>query len=419
VISRTSVFRYKGREIDPQAVGRDLRVQAVLTGQVVQRGDNLSVTAELVDARDGRRLWGEQYSRKLADLLAIQEELGREISENLRLRLTGEQKKALAKRHTQTPEAYQEYLKGLYFWNKRTAAGIQTAMEHFNRAIAKDPAYALAYVGVAEYYRLISYLSAVPPRESLPKQQAAASKALQFDDTLGEAHASLGMYKAVYEWDWAGAEREHRRGLQLNPAYATGHQLYGMTLVVFGGFDEAVAELKRAVELDPVSLPISANLGMVYHYARRYDQAMELYGKMLAMDPNYGLGRVYFGELYIAKSMYPEAIAELKAGVHLLQGAPIAIAPLGLACARSGEQAAAREVLEKMLAERSRGYFPASRIALVYVGLGNKDRAFEWLQKAVEERDIMAFFIKPNPLFDSLRSDPRFSELMRQMNLAP
>jgi serine/threonine-protein kinase len=413
VISRSSVFRYKGREADPQAVGRELKVQAVLLGRMVQRGENLTIRAELVDARDGRRLWGGQYSRRLADLMAIQEELGREISEQLRLRLTGEQKKTLAKRQTESSEAYQEYLKGLFFYNKRTAAGIRTAIEHFNRAIAKDPSYALAYTGLAQCYNLISAVG-LSPRESLPKLHAAASRALELDDALGEAHIGLASYKAIYERDWAGAEREYRRALQLSPAYATGHQRYSQFLSNLGRFQEALAEAKRAQELDPVSLMISANVSMVYYYTRRYDEALEQCRKTLALDANFGLARLWLGEVYLMKSMFAEAIAELK----VVADAPGAAAALGFAYARSGDRAAAQRVLDQMLLERSRGYYPASRIALVYLGLGDKDRALEWLSTAAEDREIPVLWV-PNPLYDPLRSDPRFTELLRRMNLAP
>jgi tetratricopeptide (TPR) repeat protein len=401
-------------------VGRELKVQAVLLGRLVQRGESLSISAELVEARDGRHLWGEQYSRKLADLLAIQEELGREISENLRPRLTGEQKKALAKRHTETPEAYQEYLKGLYFFNKKTGPSIQTAIEHFNRAVALDPSYARAYAGLAECHYLISYFSAVPPRESLPKLQAAANKAIQLDETLAEAHVAQAVYKEGYDWDWAGAEREYRRALELNPAHANAHLRYAANLIVVGRFEEAISQAKRALELEPVSVAISTVLGVAYHYGRRYDQAVEQYGKTLAMDPNFGSARHYLGELYIAKSMYPEALAELKEAVKLTPGAPLAASALGLAYARSGDRAAAQKVLDGMLAERARrGYYPASRIALVYLGLGDQDRAFEHLTKAVEEGDLTVAFLKTTPVFDPLRSDPRFTDLLRRMNLAP
>jgi Tfp pilus assembly protein PilF len=348
----------------------------------------------------------------------LQEELGREISGQLRLRLSGEQQEALGKRHTKDPEAYQEYLKGLYFWNKRTAASLRTALEHFNAAIARDPNFALAYIGLSECYRLLPYVSAEPRRESMPKLWAAAKRALQLDESLGEAHVALASYRGA-EWDWAGLFQECERGLQLNPAYATGHQLCGVWLMCVGRFDEAIAELKRAQELDPVSLPISANVGMVYHYARRYDEALEHYRKMVALDANYGLGRVYLGELHIARSAFPEAVAELRAAVQIMQGSPLATASLALAYARSGDRTAAQALLEEMLAERARGYYPASRIALVQMGLGDKDRAFEWLQRALEEKDLGMVFLKTNPLFDPLRPDPRFAGLLRQMNLVP
>jgi len=417
VISRTSVFRYKGREIDPQVVGRELRVEAVLTGEVRQRGENLSITAELVNARDRSHIWGQRYNRRTADLLAIQEEIGREISENLRLRLTGEQKKALAKRHTQNPQAYQEYLKGLYFWNKRTGPAAQTAIQHFDRAIALDPSYAQAYAGLAQCYSLISYFSPMPPRESLPKLQAAATKALQLDDTLAEAHIAEALSKE-YEPDRAGAERHFRRAIELNPNSADAHLRYAMHLMMRARFDESIAEMKRAQELEPVTVVVNNLLGLAYHNARRHDEALEQYRKTLDMDPSFGSARLYLGELYIVKSMYPEALAELKEAVKLMHQAPLPVSALAFAYARSGHRAAARRILDQMLAERARqGYYPASRIALVYLGLGDKDRAFEWLAKAVEERELV--FLKVNPLFDPLRSDPRFTELLRRMNLAP
>jgi serine/threonine-protein kinase len=420
VMSRNSVFRYKGREVEARAVGHELKVQAVLLGRLVQRGDSLSISAELVDARDGSRIWGEQYNRRLADLVVVQEQLGREIADQLRPRLTGEQKTAPVRRHSRNPEAHQEYLKGLYFWNKRTPAGTQAAIDHFGRAIAKDPSYALAYAGLAECYLLISYFSAVPVRESCPKIQAATSKALQLDDTLGEAHTILAVYKRGCEWDWAGAEKEHQSALRLAPGYATGHQRYAFHLLALGRFEEAIAEMKRAQDLDPVSLTIGTTLGLVYHYARRYDQAIEQYRKALAMDPDFASARSYLGELYITKSMYPEAIAEQKAAVELMREGPLAVSALGLAYARSGDRAAARRLLKQMLAERARqGYYPASRIALVYLGLGDKERAFEWLARAVEERDGTLMFFKTNPLWDPLRADPRYAELLRRMYLAP
>ncbi|MBI3693865.1 MAG: tetratricopeptide repeat protein, partial [Acidobacteria bacterium] len=363
--------------------------------------------------------WGEQYNRKLADLLAIQEQLGREIAEQLRLRLTGQQKKELGRHQPQNPEAYQEYLKGRYFANKQTAASIQTATEYYQKAIAKDPGYGLAYAGLADSYMGISFFSAVPPRKSFPKAQAAARKALQLGDTLAEPHTTLAFYKMIYEWDWAGAEAEFRRALQLDPGYARGHQWYSYYLEAVGRFEEAIQEAKRAQELDPVSLIITTGLGIAYEHAQRYDQAMEQYRKVLAMDPNFVRARLGLGLVYILKSMYIEAIAETQTAVKLAPADPPAISYLGLAYARSGDRVAARKVLDNMMAERSRrGYFPDSWIALVHLGLGDDDRAFEWLGKAVEEHDPWLIYIK-RPLWDPLRSDPRYTDLLRRMNLAP
>jgi len=420
VTSRSLAFRYKGKEVDPRAVGRELSVQAVLLGRLAQRGEQLSLSAELVDVRDGNHIWGEQYNRKLADVLALQEELGREISGQLRLRLSGEQEKALAKRPTQNPEAYQEYLKGRYFVTQQTAPNLRLALAHFQRAIDKDPAYALAYSGLAEYYRNLGLFGPVPPRESLPKLHAAASRALQLDDTLPEAHTALAAYKTVGEWDWAGAEREYRRALELNPGDAMGHYMYALFFLTgIGRVEEAARELKRALDLDPVSLIFSNGLAAIYYYAREYDQAIEQFLKNLAMDPNNGRTRSVLGEVYVQKSLHTEGIAELKRAVDLTQGGSAAISALGHAYARSGDRAAARKVLDQILSERSRGYFPAFRIALVHVGLGEKDRAFEWLDKAVEERDSWLIYLKAKPDFDPLRSDPRYAALLRRINLAP
>lgn len=420
VMSRNAVFRYKGREVEARAVGRDLHVQAVLLGRLVQRGEQLAVSAELVDARDGTRIWGERYNRRLADLVALQEQLGQEIAEQLRLRLTPEQKQGLARRRPQDPEAHREYLRGLYFLNKLTGPDIQTAIGHFHSAIAKDSSYALAYAGLARCYYAISFFSTAPPWESAPKIQAAASKALQLDDSLAEAHTVLANYKMAHEWDWTGAETEFRRAFQLNRGYAIGRYQYSTFLVALGRFDEAMAEAKRAQELDPVSPLISGHLGWVYYFAQRYNEAIEQYRKTLAMDPNHGFTRTLLGQAHIFRSEYTEAIRELKAALELTPGLPWALSALGQAYAQSGDRAAARRVLDNMLAERSRrSYFPALNIAQVHLGLGDRNRALEWLAKAVEERGSRVAVLKTNPVYQPLHSDPRFAELLRRMNLPP
>jgi len=419
VMSRSSVFRYKGRETDPQVVGRELKVQAVLVGRLVQRGEDLSISAELVDARDNTHIWGGQYNRKLADIQAVQEDIGREITDKLRVKLTGEQKKSLARRQTQNSEAYQDYLKGRYYWNKRTAAGLKTAIEHFNAAIAKDPTFALAHAGQADSYAVLSTFAAVPPRECMPKARAAALKALEIDETLGEAHAVLAEVKVLYDLDWAGAERDFKRAIELNPGYATAHQWYALYLARIQRFDEALAEIKRAQELDPLSLIINTLLGYVFYESRRPDQAIEQLRQTLAMDPSFAFAHSVLGRTYTEKRMYPQAIAEFRTALEFAEENPQSIAGLGRAYAESGSQAEAQKILNELLARSKRDYFPAWAIATVYIGLGDKDRALQWLGKAVEERGEYVVWLKTDPLYDPLRSDPRFQDLLRRLNLTP
>jgi serine/threonine protein kinase/Flp pilus assembly protein TadD len=419
VKARSSVFRYKGRETDPQVVGRELNVQAVLTSRLVQRGEDVSISAELVDARDDTRIWGERYSRKLADIQAVQEDIAREITDKLRLKLTGEQKKSLGRRRTQNSDAYQDYLRGRYYWNKRTAAGLTTAMQYFNAAIAKEPTFALAHAGLADCYVLLSTFAAVPPRECLPQARAAALKALEIDETLGEAHAVLGEVKVLYDFDWVGAGRDFKRAIELHPGYATARQWYALYLARTGHFDEAFAEIKRAQELDPLSLVVNTGVGGVLYQSRRYDQAIEQLRQTLAMDPSFAPAHFSLAATYGEKRMYPEAIGELRTALTFAGDDPRFIGSLGYAYAMSGSRVEAQGILDELLARSKRGYFPSWTIAIVYIGLGDKDRAFQWLGKAVQERGEMVTWLKTDPLYDPLRSDPRFSDLLRRLNLAP
>jgi len=419
VMSRSSVFRYKGRETDSQAVGRELKVQAVLTGRLVQRGENLSLSAELVDARDNTHIWGEQYNRKLADTQAVQQEIAREITDKLRLKLSGLEKQSLAKRHTQNPEAYQDYLKGRYYWNKRTGESLKTAVGHFEQAIAKDPAYAQAYAGLADCYVLQSSLEAVPAREAFPRAKALAQKALEMDETLAEAHAAVAFAVQTHDYDWGSAERHYQRALELNPSYATAHQWYAQCLLSMGRFDQALTQMRRAQELDPLSLIINTFVGVVLDWSGGPDEAIEQLRKTLALDPNFMVAHGRLGGAYMEKSMYREAIAELQTAVQLSGGAWAVAGCLGYAYAVSGNQIQARQILDEFRRRASRQYVPALAFAMVYTGLGDKDRAFEWLSKAVEERGQHVTWLKVNPLWDPLRSDPRFTDLLRRMNLAP
>jgi non-specific serine/threonine protein kinase len=369
VMSRNSVFRYKGRQTDAQAAGHELGVRAVLTGRVVQRGDNLSISTELVDARDNSHLWGEQYNRRLADLLSLQEDISKDVTEKLRLRLTGEDQKRLTKRYTQNTEAYQLYLRGRYEWNKRTQDSVKKSIEYFNQAIEKDPNYALAYAGLADVYNVAAGYLDLSPKEIFPRARAAATKAVEVDDTLAEAHSALAMVKA-HDWDWAGAEREFQRAIQLNPGYATAHYFYGYAdLCPMGRFEEAIAELKIAVELDPFSGIINTNLGGTLYYARKYDEAIAQCRKTLEIDPNFALAHVALAGVYEQKGMYEEALAELQKlklpPNNLSRLEPEGIAQMRQAYAVSGAQGYWQKQLELLKKRVEQGYIPPSSIAVV------------------------------------------------------
>jgi len=421
VMSRDATFRYKGKETDAQTIGRELRVQAVFKGRVTQRGDNLEISAELVDARDDSHIWGEQYSRKASDIFALQGEITREMTGALRVRLTGEDEKRLTKSFTANPEAYQDYMKGRYWWNKRTREGLNKGIEYFQQAIAKDPTYALAYSGLADCYILLPVYGLLPPNEAYPRAREAALKALEIDDTLAEAHTSLARVKAEYDWDWSGGERDFQRAIEFNPSYATAHQWYGDVLETMGRPEKAVAEYKRALELDPLSLIMNRGLGQALIYVRQYDQAIEPLQKTLELDPYFPGTHRFLGRAYLQKSMYKEGIAEMEKEMVVSPGFPWNLSMLGYAYAVAGRRAEAQKVLDKLNELSKQEYLPAGCTARIYSGLGEKDKAFKWLEKAYEERSIGlgGMAIKVDPLWDPLRSDPRFADLLRRMNLQP
>jgi len=420
VIARTTAFRYKGREVDPQKVGRDLRVRAVLTGRVTQRGDSLRVQADLVDVAEGSQLWGQQYNRRLSDIFVVQEEITKEISEKLRLKLTGEEKQRLAKRYTESTEAYEYYVKGRYYWNRRTPEALRKSIEYFERAIEKDPRYALAYAGLADSYSLLPEYADLPPKEAQQKAKAAAEKALAIDDSLAEAHSSLAFVHVYGNWDWEDADREFRRAIQLNPGYATAHQWYAVAyLSSVGRLDEALAEVRRAREADPLSLILYVATGWVLYAARRYDEAIEQYRKAIEMDPNFFAAQREIGMVYVQKGQYQQAIAEFQKALKLSPGDTFALGQLGQAYALAGQKSEATRILNT-LKERSRqGYVRAYDLAAVATGLGDKDQALAWLEKAYQDRAEWLTWAKVEPWMDPLRSDPRFQDLLRRMRLAP
>jgi eukaryotic-like serine/threonine-protein kinase len=422
VMARSTVFRYKGKDVDPQKVGHDLSVQAAVTGRVQQRGDTLIIGAEMVDVEKGTQLWGGQYSRKLADIFSIQEEISREISEKLRLRLTGEEQKRLTRRYTENAEAYQAYLKGRYHWNKRTEEAFKKGLEYFQQAIEQDPSYALAYAGLADSYNLLGLYvyHGLPPREAYPRAKAAAVQALKIDDTLAEPHASLAWARFRFDWDWPGAEREFKRAIELNARYPTAHHWYAYYLASMGRLDQTRAAIQRAQELDPLSLIINATVGQEFYYAREYDLAIERLLKTLEIDSNFAHAHRLLGEAYRKKGMFEEAIAEIQKAVTLSAGSGVYyLAQLGNAYALSGKRGEALRILDELRKLSQHKYVSPTDFAIVYIGLGEKDQAFAWLERAYEERSGFLTELMVEPMFDSLRSDPRFQELLHRMKLAP
>lgn len=419
VMARSTVFRYKGREVDPQEVGRDLNVRAVLAGRVLRLGDRLIIKTELVDTSDGAQIWGEQYNRSPSDILVVQEEIAREISEKLQVKLTAQEQKRLIKRHTENTEAYEAYLKGRYYLNKRTGEDFKKGIEYFQQAIEKDPRYALAYAGLADSYILLATYNILPPTEAIPKARMAAMKALEIDDKLAEAHISLATIEGEHEWNWSIAEKEFKQAIKINPNYAIAHQWYGEYLVVMGRFDEALAGIKRAHQLDPLSLVVNLALGDVFYYRRRYDEAIKQYGKTLEIDSNFAWAHSWLGSAYLQKALYAEAIAELEKALELSGREPLIVAWFGYAFALAGEKDKAGDMVEELKERSKREYISPYYLAILYAGLDEKNQAFEYLEKAYEERTSWLLRLKAEPKFDNLRSDQRFADLLRRVGLPP
>jgi serine/threonine-protein kinase len=417
VISRFSVFQYKGKKIDLQTISRELNVRAVLMGRIIQRGEALSISVELVNTKNNRVIWSEQYNQKLSDIFAMQEEISKDITEKLKLKLTSEEQKQLAKRYTGNTEAYQLYLKGRYYWNKRTEEGFKKAIEYFEQAIEKDPLYALGYAGLADCYDLLGWYGHFSPSEAYPKAKVAANKALEIDDKLAEAHASLAAFCLWHDWDWPAAEREFKRAIEISPGYAIAHLWYADCLTVKGRSDEAIAEMKRAQELDPLSLIISTDVAKEFLYARKYDQAIQQSKKTLELDPNFYRVHKYLGIAYLEKSMIEEAIAVFQKAKDLSSGQPAELAWLGYGYGMSGRKSEALKIHEELGKKARQQYISAIYFAVVHIGLGDKDRAFEWLERAYNERSSWLIYIHRNPLYDSLHSDSRYKALLKKMRL--
>jgi tetratricopeptide (TPR) repeat protein len=418
VKARSSVFRYKGKETDAQTIGKELNVQAILNGRVVQRGDQLTLSLELIDAQTENVIWSEQYNRKQVDLVSLLSEIARDVSSKIKTRLSGADEQKVAKTYTTNPEAYQLYLKGRFQWNKRTGDALKQAVEFYNQAIEKDPSYALAYAGLAESFILFPSYSAGSTQDNMQRAKAAALRSLEIDDSLAEAHTALGAYLCDYAWNMPAGEKEFRRAIELNPNYATGyHWLGNFALIPMGRFDEAIAAGRRAEELDPLSPIISADSGFNLFAARRYDEAIAQFKHALTLDPNFYYTRYALAATYHAKGMYSEAIAEYRKA-NELDNDPLVTALLARTLAKSGQRGEAIKLLDQLKADATRRFVPNMAFVFVYAALGDRDEAFKWLEKDFVEHSYSPARIAVDPKYDDLRDDPRFAGLVRRVALA-
>jgi TolB-like protein/Flp pilus assembly protein TadD len=413
VSARSLAFKYKGKDIDPLQAGRDLNVKAVITGRVTLRGNVLVIQSDVMDVANGSQLWGGQYNRPMADILAVQDEIAGEIFDKLRLRLTGEDKARATKRYTESAEAYQLYLKGRFFWNQGTIGGYKQSIEYFEQAIAKDPKYALAYAGLADSNLFLGSFFV----EAISEAKSAAVKAIELDPTLAEAHVALGHIKLWLDWDWPAAELEFKQGIGLNANSALAHDQYAMYLAAMGRTGDAVAEVKRALDLDPLSPIVNTDLGWCLLYAGRTREATEQFKKALGLDANWLSARWGLGVSYTQQHQYPEAIAELKKALSLSEGSPILVGQLGFVYGLSGAKADATKTLAQLKTLADRQYVPSSATALVQAGLGDKGQALDLLDRAYEEHDFSLIFLQVAPWFESLRGEARFDQLARKMQL--
>jgi serine/threonine-protein kinase len=417
VMSRNTVFRYKGQSTDAQKLGHDMGVKAILTGRLIQTGDQLMISVSLEDVRESRQIWGEQYNRKLSNLVWVQQEIAADIYGRLRPKLAGEERKLLAKRPTENVEAYQLYLQGLFYWNKWTEADFKKAADYFTQAVQKDSRYALSYAGLADTYSLLGDAGYLPPSEAWPKAKAAAMQALEIDDTLAEAHTSLALVKEHFEWDWSGAETEFRRAIELNPNSATAHHWYGDYLANMGRPEQGLRETKKAQELDPLSLIINTTLGWQLYLAHRSDQGIEQLRKVLDIDAKFTPARRMLEEVYAQSGKQKEAVEEREKVVSL-SGSPELAASIAEDFSKSGYKGVQQSWLDGLTEISKHGYVSSYSIAEGYMRLGQKNKAFEWLEKAYQEHDSGLVSIAVEPMFDPVRSDPRFKDIVRRMKLS-
>jgi TolB-like protein/DNA-binding winged helix-turn-helix (wHTH) protein/Flp pilus assembly protein TadD len=418
VISRTSVMAYKHARKPLPQIARELNVDAVVEGTVLRSGDQVRITAQLIEASSDKHLWSQSYEGELRDTLALQNQVARAIADQIRINLNAQEQAALQNVRVVNPEAYESYLKGRYFWNKRTADSLRVALAYFNQAIDEDPKYAQSYSGLADTYALLGdwQYAAMTPKEALPKAKAAAIKALELDGALGEAHNSLAFCLDGFDWDFDSAGQEFRRAIELNPGYATAHHWYAWHLSLVGQNEEAIVQMKKAENLDPLSIIINADLAELLVIAHAYDESISQSRKTIEMDPEFALAHNQLGQAYLQKRMPDEAIAELQKAVQLSAGSPTCIANLARAYAASGKKSEAVKLLSDLKKRSNASYSHASEIAVIYAALDDKAQAMTWLEKGYEERFNPGVLLRPG--FDPLRSDPRFQDLLRRMGLS-
>ncbi len=420
VITRptSAVLKYSGSGIDPLAAGKELAVEALIDGRIQKLDDRIRVTVQLIRVRDGQPLWSEKFDEKFTNLFALEDSISEQVVRALALKLSSEEREQLTKHYTGSTEAYQLYLKGRYFWNKRSAEGLKKGSEYFQQAIERDAGYALAFAGLADCYNLLSYYTPLSPKESFPKAKAAAIRALEIDESLAEAHASLALATACFDWDWTAAEREYQRAIQLNPNYATVHQWYAEYLAAMGRHQEALAEIRRAGEVDPLSLIVNAGEGYVSYYGRDFDDTIRHSEKTLEMDPNFAPAYWFISWGLVQKGEFSRAINALQKGISLSGSNSQMLAELGYTYAVSGQKAKAREIIGQLEAKSRQQYVSPYEMAIVYLGLDENEQALKWLRKAFNDRAWQLMYLQVEPRFDRLKTDRQFSALLGDIGLS-
>lgn len=419
VISRTSVMQYKGGKKSLPEIARELNVEAVVEGSVLRSGERVRINAQLIHAATDRHLWADKYERDLRDVLTLQSEVAQAIAAEIRIKVTPQEQARLASARPVHPEVYDAYLRGRFHWNKRTEEGLRKGLEYFRQSIEKDSSYALGYAGVAECHNMLGFWGLLPPNEVYPAAKAAATKALEIDETLAEAHTALAWPMFVYDWDWAGAARELERAVELSPGYATGYQWRAHYFTYLGRHTEALAQVKRTLELDPVSLVMNSNAAFMNFLAREFDQAMQHAQRALELDPTFAPPHLFLGRVYEQKQMFGEAVAEFEKAIMLSASSPVMLAALGHAYAAWGKRSEAQKVLKELRDLSGRRYVSSYYIAMLHAGLGEREQALIWLEKAYQERSAWLVMIKVEPGLDILRVDPRFQEMLRGIGLPP